>query len=215
MGRDLTLDRLERELRRQGFVRVAGVDEAGRGALAGPLVAAAVILPEGFDLGGIRDSKQLTARGREAAFARIIAEADWAVRRLEPRVIDARGLHRCNLDLLRRAVRALEPAPDYVLADGFPLGALPWPSLGVKKGDAVAVSIAAASILAKVVRDREMRRLHRRYPAYNFAENKGYGTPEHWEALERYGPSPVHRYSFQGVGQRALPGFGRQAFEPA
>jgi ribonuclease HII len=127
-------------------------------------------------------------------------------------VIDARGLHRSNLALLRRCVRALAPAPDYVLTDGFPVSKMPCPSLGVKKGDAVAASIAAASIVAKVSRDRLMRRLHRRYPAFGFDETKGYGTPEHWDALDREGPTEIHRLSFAGVGQASLPGFERSAF---
>lgn len=210
---DLTTDlaRYERALRAQGFPHVAGVDEVGRGALAGPLVAAAVIVPDDFDLDGIRDSKQLTPAQRERAYERIVASCVWIVRRIEPSVLDARGLHRSNLALLRRCVKALDPCPDYVLTDGFPVRGMPCPSLGVKKGDAVAASIAAASIVAKVTRDREMRRLHKRYPAYGFAENKGYGTSAHWAALDELGPSPVHRLSFSGVGQAALPGFSRTA----
>jgi ribonuclease HII len=203
------LDRYEAVLRAQGFSRIAGADEAGRGALAGPLVAAAVILPDGFDREGIRDSKLLTPKQREEQFARIVAAACVAVRRIEPQVLDERGLHRSNLALLRRCVRALDEEPDYVLTDGFPVAKMPCPSLGVKKGDMVAASIAAASIVAKVTRDRIMRRLHRRFPEFGFAENKGYGTPEHWAALERHGPSPVHRLSFSGVGQPTLPGLAR------
>jgi ribonuclease HII len=212
---DLNLARYEAALRAQGFCRVAGVDEAGRGALAGPLVAAAVILPEDFDLEGIRDSKLLTPAQRERTYERIVAAGAHVVRRIEPHVLDERGLHRSNLALLRRCARALEPAPDYVLTDGFPVPRMPCPSLGVKKGDAVAASIAAASIVAKVTRDRLMRRLHRRYPDFNFHENKGYGTAEHWAVLEALGPTPVHRLSFQGVGQASLPGLGRGAAEPA
>ncbi|MGZ8566207.1 MAG: ribonuclease HII [Actinomycetota bacterium] len=203
------LDRYEAELRRQGFVRIAGADEVGRGALAGPLVAAAVILPEGFDRTGIRDSKLLTPDQREEQYARITASCVHTVRKIEPAVIDERGLHRSNLALLRRCVRALDEIPDYVLTDGFPVSRMPCPSLGVKKGDMVAASIAAASIVAKVTRDRIMRRLHRRYPDFGFRDNKGYGTPEHWAALDRLGPTPVHRLSFAGVGQVSLPGFGR------
>jgi ribonuclease HII len=208
------LDRYEGALRAQGFTRVAGADEAGRGALAGPLVAAAVILPEDFDRTGIRDSKLLTPHQREEQYVRIVEQAHWAVRRIEPRILDERGLHRSNLALLRRCVRALDPEPDYVLTDGFPVPRMPCPSLGVKKGDLVAASIAAASIVAKVTRDRIMCRLHRRYPAFGFAENKGYGTPEHWQALEAHGPTPEHRLSFSGVGQPALPGFGRADTDP-
>ena len=211
MGMDLAddLDRYESTLRQQGFVRIAGADEAGRGALAGPLVAAAVVLPDGFDRTGIRDSKQLTRRQREQQYERITAACVVIVRKIEPGVLDERGLHRSNLALLRRCVRALEPVPDYVLTDGFPVPKLPCPALGVKKGDEVAASIAAASIVAKVTRDRIMRSMHRRYPEFLFAENKGYGTPEHWEALDRLGPTPIHRLSFAGVGQVALPGLGR------
>jgi ribonuclease HII len=203
------LDRYERVLRLQGFQRIAGADEVGRGALAGPLVAAAVILPEDFDREGIIDSKLLTANQRESAYQRIVAGAvAFVVRKIEPPVIDARGLHRSNLHLLRRCVKALPVQPDYVLTDGFPVTRMPCPSLGVKKGDTVAASVAAASIVAKVTRDRLMRRLHRRYPDFGFDHNKGYGTPEHLEVLDRLGPTPVHRLSFACVGQSALPGLG-------
>lgn len=206
------LDRYEAALRAQGFARIAGTDEAGRGALAGPLVAAAVILPEDFDRDGLNDSKLLTRIQREVQYERIVADCEVVVRKIEPAVIDARGLHRSNLALLRRCVRALDPAPDYVLTDGFPVSKMPCLSLGVKKGDAVAASIAAASIVAKVSRDRLMRRLHKRYPEFGFDENKGYGTPEHWDALEREGPTGIHRLSFAGVGQASLPGFERSVF---
>jgi ribonuclease HII len=203
------LVRYERVLREQGFTRVAGADEAGRGALAGPLVAAAVVLPEGFDPEGIDDSKLLTRNQREAAYERIVAVALFAVAKAEPAVIDRRGLHRSNLALLRRCIRALDPAPEYALTDGFPVPRMPCPSLGIKKGDAVAVSVAAASIVAKVTRDRIMDRMHRRYPAWGFDHNRGYGTPEHLEVLDRLGPTAIHRLSFACVGQASLPGFGR------
>jgi ribonuclease HII len=213
---DLDLDRYERVLRAQGFVRIAGVDEAGRGALAGPLVAAAVILPPDFDREGIDDSKVLTRAQREAAYARIVAGAvAFVLRKIEPEVIDARGLHRSNIALLRRCARALDPGPDYVLTDGFPVPRMPCLSLGIKKGDAVAASVAAAGIMAKVARDRLMDRLHRRFPAFGFDHNRGYGTPEHLEVLERLGPTSVHRLSFSCVGQVMLPGFGHGAVLPA
>jgi ribonuclease HII len=209
VARTADLDRYERVLRAQGFERIAGTDEAGRGALAGPLVAAAVILPPGFDLEGIDDSKLLTANQREAAYERIVAGAiAYVVRRIEPAVIDQRGLHRSNLALLRRCVRALPVVPDYALTDGFPVPRMPCLALGVKKGDTVSANVAAASIVAKVTRDREMGRIHRRYPAFGFDHNKGYGTPEHLAALDRLGPTPVHRLSFASVGQVALPGLG-------
>jgi ribonuclease HII len=205
------LVRYERALREQGFTRVAGADEAGRGALAGPLVAAAVVLPDGFDPTGIDDSKVLTRNQREAAYERIVAAALYTVAKAEPAVIDRRGLHRSNLSLLRRCIRALDPVPEYALTDGFPVSRMPCPSLGIKKGDAVAVSVAAASIVAKVTRDRIMDRMHRRYPAFGFDHNKGYGTPEHLEMLDRLGPTPIHRFSFACVGQVSLPGMGRLA----
>jgi ribonuclease HII len=194
------LTRLERCLHAQGFRAIAGVDEAGRGALAGPLFAAAVILPEGFDCQGIADSKVLTRLQREACYQRIVAgAAAVAVCRVTPRVIDRRGLHRSNLALLRRAVCSLPVPPDYVLSDGFPLRRLSMPALSIKKGDAVAASVAAASIVAKVERDRTMDRYHRRFPQFGFDHHRGYGTSAHWVALERHGPSEIHRLSFKGV----------------
>ena len=203
------LERYEAALRAQGFGRIAGADEAGRGALAGPLVAAAVIIPEGFETAGIRDSKQLTARQRDRQFERIVAGCVVAVAKAPPSTLDSRGLHRSNIALLRRAVRALDPEPDYALLDGFPVPRMPCPALAVKKGDAVSACVAAASIVAKVTRDRIMIRLDRRYPAFGFSQNKGYGTRDHWVALEAHGPSAVHRLSFAGVGQPSLPGLGR------
>jgi ribonuclease HII len=207
--------RYERRLREQGFDLVAGVDEAGRGALAGPMVAAAVVLPEGFDLEGIRDSKQLSPAQRDDAFTRIRADAMFAVVRATPALIDRKGLHRCNIALLRTAARRLKPVPDYVLTDGFAPPRMPVPTLSVKKGDAVSASIAAASIIAKVTRDRLMDELHRRYPEFGFDHNKGYGTADHLDAIERMGPTDIHRLSFAGVGQPMLPGVGRGVGAPA
>src|SRR5438034_4022559 len=202
---DLELDRYERRLRAQGFRLIAGADEAGRGALAGPLVAAAVILPEGFDLDGIADSKVLTPLQRARGYERIVASAvAVVVCRAMPSRIDHRGLHRSNKFLLRRALRSLEVTPDYVLTDGLPVGYIPFPHLSIKKGDAVTASVAAASIVAKVTRDRSMDRYHRRFPVYGFDTNRGYGTRAHWDALERHGPSPIHRRSFKGVREISL-----------
>jgi len=115
-------------------------------------------------------------------------------------VIDRRGLHKSNIRALRAAIARLDPRPSYALTDGFPVSRMPVPALSIKKGDRVSATVAAASIVAKVFRDRAMRRLHRRYPAFGFARNKGYGTAEHWRALRDVGPSPVHRMSFKGVG---------------
>lgn len=199
----LTVDlgRFERTLREQGFRAVAGADEAGRGALAGPLFAASVILPDAFDLEGIADSKALTRLQRERAYDRIVEHAvAWSVCKVTPARIDLRGLHRSNIWLLRRAVRELPVTPDYVLTDGFPVRRLEVPALAMKRGDAVTACVAAASIVAKVTRDRMMDRYARRFRAYGFERNRGYGTREHWNALDRVGPCPIHRLSFKGVG---------------
>lgn len=202
------LDRFERRLRAEGFLRIAGADEAGRGALAGPLVAAAVILPEGFDLDGVADSKMLTARQRERACERILGGAvAVAVCKATPRRIDDRGLHKSNMFLLRRALNELEPVPDFVLTDGWPVRGVPFPHLSIRKGDAVTASVAAASIVAKVTRDAMMDRYHRRFPEFRFDSNRGYGTRHHWDTLVRLGPTPIHRRSFKGVADpKPLPG---------
>jgi ribonuclease HII len=194
------LDYYERRLRAQGFALVAGVDEAGRGALAGPLVAGAVILPAEFEIQGLRDSKLLTAAQRAEWFERIRAQAvSVAVCRAFPRRIDRRGLHVSNLALLRRALYALDVRPDFVLMDGFALPGIRIPHLSMRKGDMVTASVAAASVVAKVTRDRIMDRYHRRFPQYGFAQNRGYGTGSHRAAIARFGPSPIHRMSFKGL----------------
>jgi|SRR5919106_6947360 ribonuclease HII len=191
---------LEDRLRGAGFARVAGCDEVGRGALAGPLFAAAVILPPGAEIEGLRDSKLCTRAQRERLATRIQEVAlAVSVVRVRPERIDRDGLQRCNLQALRRALKSLGVEPDYVLVDAFRMRRLRWPALAVKKGDAVSRSVAAASIVAKVRRDRSMRRYHRRYPQYGFASNVGYATAAHWAALKRHGPSPIHRRSFFGV----------------
>lgn len=199
-GVPATLGLMEERLTAAGFGRIAGADEVGRGALAGPLFAAAVILPPDVHLEGLKDSKMCTRRQREQLAERIeeVALAISVVRVQHDR-IDRRGLQPCNLEALRRALRRLAVEPDYVLIDRFRLRRLPYPSLGVKKADAVARSVAAASIIAKVRRDAAMRRYHRRHPQYGFASNAGYGTAHHWAALKRFGPSPIHRRSFFGV----------------
>jgi ribonuclease HII len=194
------IDHYERQLHERGIRVVAGVDEAGRGALAGPLVAGAVVLPEDFDPQGLEDSKLLTPRQRREAYERITAGAvAWTVCKAMPVRIDRRGLHKTNMALLRRALRGLDVTPEFVLCDGFPLKRLGIPSLGLRKGDVVTASVAAASIVAKVTRDRIMDRYHRRFPDYGFDTNRGYGTERHWEALWRLGPTPIHRRSFNHV----------------
>ncbi|TMK81036.1 MAG: ribonuclease HII [Actinobacteria bacterium] len=190
----------ERRLRAEGFRLIAGADEAGRGALAGPLVAAAVILPESFDIKGLTDSKLLTARERDQWFDRIRDGAVCvSVVKALPRRIDHRGLHVSNLALLRAAVKGLETRPDFVLWDGFHLGRVAVPNLAIKKGDVVTASVAAASVIAKVTRDRMMDRYHRRFPQYGFDHHRGYGTPAHRAAIAEHGPCPIHRMSFKGM----------------
>jgi ribonuclease HII len=201
------IDHYERRLRDRGFRLLAGVDEAGRGALAGPLVAAAVVLPDDFDCRGIEDSKLLTRRQRERAFERVTDRAvAISVSRAMPRRIDRQGLHSTNKSLLRKAVRGLPVLPDFVLTDAFPLYRMNGvPCLSVRKGDVVTVSVAAASVVAKVTRDRMMDRYHRRFPAYGFDTNRGYGTQRHWDALWRLGPTPIHRMSFNHVANPMSP----------
>jgi ribonuclease HII len=201
---------LENRLEAAGFGLVAGADEVGRGALAGPLVAAAVILPAGVRIEGVRDSKLCTPRQRTLLAARIRAEAlAVSIVRVSPGRIDRRGLQRCNLEALRRALAGLDQTPDYALLDCFRPKRLPFPSLGVKKADVVSCSVAAASIVAKVYRDAAMRRYHRRFPGYGFRTNVGYGTRQHWAALNRLGPCEIHRQSFYGVAGFDLVG-GRE-----
>jgi ribonuclease HII len=191
---------LEARLHAAGFNHVAGCDEVGRGALAGPLVAAAVILPPDADIPGLRDSKMCTRLQRERLATAIHETAvSVAVVRVRPDRIDRVGLQRCNLQALRRALKGLAVTPDYVLLDAFRMKRLRWPGLAVKKADVVSKNVAAASIVAKVHRDAAMRRYHRKHPEYGFSSNVGYGTAEHWAALKQFGPSPIHRLSFYGV----------------
>jgi ribonuclease HII len=193
---------LERALRRRGFAQVAGADEAGRGACAGPLVAAAVVLPPGRrgEIDELADSKLLTPAARERVYAQVVARASaHAMVVIPPGEVDTRGLQVCNLAALRRALAGLAVRPDYVLTDGFPVDGLDVPGLAVWKGDQVAACVAAASVVAKVTRDRIMVELDGEYPAYGFAEHKGYTTPEHSAALERHGPCQIHRFSYANV----------------
>lgn len=190
----------ERYLYAEGFRRIAGADEAGRGALAGPLVAAAVVLPEWFDCQGLEDSKLLTPAQRDLWFERIRGSAvAVSVVRAVPGRIDRRGLHVSNLALLRTALARLDPRPDFVLTDGFALRGIRLPHLSMRKGDMVTASVAAASVMAKVTRDRIMDRYHKRYPQYGFDHHRGYGTPTHRAAIARFGPTPIHRRSFKGM----------------
>ena len=204
--RDAGLSAYVPALRRAGFGLVAGADEAGRGACAGPLVVAACILPAGRrgEIDGLADSKLLTADVREALYDEIVVRAlAYAVIVIPAAEVDERGLHVCNIAGMRRALAALRPEPDYALTDGFPVRGLGIPATAVWKGDVVVSCIAAASILAKVSRDRIMVRMHDRWPGYEFAQHKGYVTPEHAAALDRFGPCPEHRASYVNV-RRAL-----------
>jgi ribonuclease HII len=190
----------EDRLRDAGFGRVAGVDEAGRGALAGPLVAAAVVLPRDCPVEGLADSKLLTPQRRNQLAAQIQRHAlAVSVVRVGPDTIDRSGLQRANIALLAKALRELPGGYDYAIADGFPLPQMPAPVLGMRKGDQVAACVAAASIIAKVTRDKIMVGAARRYRGYGFQRHKGYGTDEHWAALRALGPSSYHRHSFTGV----------------
>jgi len=192
----------ERMLQRHGFPRVAGADEAGRGACAGPLVVAAVVLPPGRrgEVPGLADSKLLTARAREVAYDEVVARAlAWSVVVVAPQEVDRIGLHVANVRAMRQAVVRLDPCPSYVLTDGFPIAGLPAPALAVWKGDQVAACVAAGSIIAKVTRDRLLVQLHERWPVYDFAQHKGYSTPEHMAALAEHGPCPEHRFSYVNV----------------
>ncbi len=193
---------LERALQNHGFQHVAGADEAGRGACAGPLVVAAVVLPTGRrgEVPGLADSKLLSEPAREKAYDEVVKRAlAWSVVIVPPQEVDRSGLHVMNVRAMRQAVLRLAPCPSYVLTDGFPVAGLPVPGLAVWKGDRVAACVAAASVLAKVTRDRIMVELGARLPEYGFALHKGYCTPVHEAALTEHGPSAVHRYSFVNV----------------
>lgn len=200
LGRLSALQRLERELARRGYRLVAGVDEVGRGCLAGPVVAAAVILPQDCVLPGLDDSKRLDAKARERLEREVRRRAvAVGIGRVEAPEIDERNILRASLRAMRQAVEALVPQPEVLLVDAVTVPGVQRAQLPVVHGDALCASIAAASIVAKVHRDGLLGELARRYPVYGFERHKGYGTAEHWEALRRYGPCPEHRLSFEGV----------------
>lgn len=193
---------LQGALERRGLGPVAGVDEAGRGACAGPLVVASCVLRpgDGRRLRGLTDSKLLTERARERMYDLVLERAvDYAVVVIPPGDIDALGVHVANIEGMRRAIAALSVHPGYVLVDGFHVTGLTAPSMPVVKGDRSAACVAAASIIAKVTRDRIMVELHQRLPVYGFDAHKGYCTDEHTRALREYGPSGEHRWSYSNV----------------
>ena len=200
--RDSGLFGYERALARRGLGPVAGVDEAGRGACAGPLVVAAVVLdPRRIGrLTTLADSKLLTERTRERVYGEVLAvAAAWSVVVIPAAEVDRHGLHVMNIAGMRRAVARLGTRPGYVLVDGFPVPGIDSPSLAVRKGDRVAGCVAAASVIAKVTRDRIMYRLHERYGEYDFAQHKGYVTAAHAAALAKHGPCEEHRLSYANV----------------
>jgi len=189
---------LENALRRVGFMYVAGVDEVGRGCLAGPVVAAAVVLHPDRHIPGVCDSKVVPAVERERLYDRIIAQAvAWGVAAADPSEIDRINIHQASLRAMQRAVLSLVPLPDIVLVDAFRVPDLPMAQRGVLHGDRRCSAIAAASIVAKVTRDRQMLELHDRDPRYGFDRHKGYATADHLDAVARFGYSEVHRRSFR------------------
>ncbi len=199
--------RIERDLRRRGIIKIAGVDEVGVGPLAGPVLAAAVILPEDVRLRGIDDSKKVPAAVRERLAARIQASAiGIGIGIVEPEEIDRLNIYRAALEAMRRAVMALPVLPDHVLVDARQIPNLTVPQTALIDGDARSYCIAAASIVAKVARDRIMCDLDVAYPQYGFREHMGYATAQHLAAIERHGPSPIHRRSFAPVRELRLPG---------
>ena len=194
--------RIESTLIASGIKKIAGVDEAGRGPCAGPLVVAAVILKDPFspELAEVRDSKELSEAMREKLFDVVIEQAlSYSIIEISVAEIDSFGLHKSNLEGMRRAINSLEVVPEYVLTDGYAIEGLAIPNLAVWKGDQVAVSISAASILAKVYRDRELVKLDAKFPGYGLAKHKGYITAAHTKALGELGVTEIHRKSFANI----------------
>ena len=199
---------LEHEIRltESGYSIIAGIDEAGRGPLAGSVYASAVVLPRGFIPLGINDSKKLSPRVRERLHQQLTSEPDvlWAVAKKNAAEIDELNILRATHAAMKVAWELLEPRPDHVLIDGLPVPQFPCPQTALVGGDAISLSIAAASIIAKVERDREMEEMDRLYPEYGFAKHKGYPTAEHFAKLRLHGPCPIHRRSFAPVAQAEL-----------
>jgi len=205
--RDRELSEFDDRLRaEQDVERLAGTDEVGRGPLAGPVVAAAVILPKGCVIPGADDSKALTAETRERLVPEIRAKAlavGWGI--VRPATIDRMNILRASRMAMRRALAMLDPSAEVVVVDGWAVPRLRWRQVALPKADAKSLSVACASILAKVKRDRMMIRYDRKFPVYDFAGNKGYATEAHLKALDAHGPCPIHRYSFTPVAQIRLP----------
>ncbi len=202
------LSKWELTLKKKGFRLIAGVDEAGRGALAGPLVAASLILPLDLKINGVKDSKKLTPERREKLYDEIVRNAvDWSVAVVEVEEIDNLGLQQANLLALERAVEGLKKNPEFILVDHYRLD---FPnSLSITKGDTLVFVISAASIVAKVERDRLMKQYHQEFPVYQWDKNKGYGTLEHRKLIKIYGPCRLHRRCFlnSNIFRETLEGF--------
>jgi ribonuclease HII len=197
----------EKHLWSKGTTLVAGIDEAGRGPLAGPVVAAAAILPINFSLPGLNDSKQLSEKVREAFFEALATPGTlvcYAIGVADPAEIDRLNILRATILAMQRAVTALSTQPEHLLIDGLPLSGFSQSQTAIVGGDAKSMSIAAASVIAKVTRDRMMANWHCVYPNYKFDQNKGYGTPAHLESLQLHGPCPIHRRSFEPVAQTSF-----------
>ena len=201
----------EARLRASGQAQfIAGIDEAGRGPLAGPVVAAAVILPPHFKHRRLHDSKRLTVRLRADLYRELTTSLDivWACAVVDAREVDRLNILRATHEAMRRALRGLVQPADHALIDGLPVHPFPVPQTALVGGDGISLSIAAASVIAKVTRDRLMDDLDTRFPAYGFAQHKGYATSHHLAALAREGPCPIHRYTFRPVAQPLLPFVG-------
>jgi ribonuclease HII len=197
----------ESVLRAQGHCLIAGIDDAGRGPLAGPVAAAAVILPPGFHCQDLNDSKKISARKRDTIYQFLTTDSSviWSVATASNEEVDRINILNATHLAMRRAAEALSTRPDYCLIDGLPVKNFPLPYQAIVKGDSLSLSIAAASIIAKVTRDRMMLEIDREFPEFGFAKHQGYGTKEHLEALRRHGPCRHHRRSFQPVAQLSLP----------
>src|SRR5213080_3471594 len=198
--------RYEKKLRGTGVARIAGIDEAGRGALAGPVVAAAVVLPEKFRHRRLNDSKHLAPELREEIYSDLVSnpEVRWMVGAVDSVEIDRINILRASHRAMRLAITALIDPPEHVLIDGLPVVPFPFPQTAIIDGDCISLSIAAASVIAKVTRDRMMRDFCAQFPQYSFSQHKGYGTELHLLKLHEFGPCPIHRRSFEPVAQPLL-----------
>ncbi|MGB9839089.1 ribonuclease HII [Thermovenabulum sp.] len=187
----------EKRLRERGYKLIAGVDEAGRGPLAGPVVAAAVILPENVFIPNLKDSKLLSEKKREEVYEEIVKNAiSYSFSIVDERYIDEHNILKATLFAMKNAVLGLKISPDYIIVDALKIPEIDLPQEGIKGGDRICGSIAAASIVAKVERDRIMKQYHNLYPQYDFLHNKGYGTKKHIESIKKFGYSPIHRKTF-------------------